>query len=246
VSLAGKTAVVTGGGSGVGLATAAALAGEGATVWIAGRREGPLAEAAAAHKGLRPVTADVTDEASVAALFRATGPAEIVVANAGAGESGPLRRTTLDAWRAMLDFNLTGTFLTFREGLAAMPRGGRLIAIASIMSLRGDAYVAPYAAAKHGVLGLVRSVAKEVAKEAITVNAVCPGYVDTPMTDRTVANIAARTGRSEADARAWLERSNPMGRLVRPEEVASAVLWLASDGAAMVTGQAITLSGGEP
>jgi 3-hydroxybutyrate dehydrogenase len=246
VSLAGKTAVVTGGGSGVGLAIARALAGEGATVWIAGRREGPLAEAAEAVPGLRPVVADVTDEESVAALFRTVGPAGIVVANAGAGTSAPFRRTTLADWRTMLDVNLTGTFLTFREGLRAMPEGGRLIAIASIASLRGEAYVAPYAAAKHGVLGLVRSVAKEVARDRITVNAVCPGYIDTPMTDRTVATIAAKTGRSEADAREHLARSNPMGRLVRPEEVASAVLWLASEETAMVTGQAITLSGGEP
>jgi NAD(P)-dependent dehydrogenase (short-subunit alcohol dehydrogenase family) len=246
VSLAGKRAVVTGGGSGVGLATAVALAAEGATVWIAGRRDGPLAAAAAAQPGLRTAVADVTDEASVAALFRTTGPVDIVVANAGEGRSSAFRRQTLAEWQAMLTVNLTGTFLTFREGLAAMPRGGRLIAIASILSLRGDPYVAAYAAAKHGVLGLVRSVAKEVAREEITVNAVCPGYVDTPMTDRTVAGIAARTGRTEAEARAFLAGTNPMGRLVRPEEVASAVLWLASDGAGMVTGQAITLSGGEP
>jgi 3-hydroxybutyrate dehydrogenase len=126
------------------------------------------------------------------------------------------------------------------------PGGGRLVAIASILSLRGDPYVAAYAAAKHGVLGLVRSLAKEVAREGITVNAVCPGYVDTPMTDRTIANIAAKTGRGEAEARAHLEGLSPVGRLVRPEEVASAVSWLVSDGAAMVNGQAITLSGGEP
>jgi 3-hydroxybutyrate dehydrogenase len=245
VSLAGRTAVVTGGGSGVGLAIARALGAAGATVWIAARREGPLAEAAAAH-GLKPMVADVIDEGSVAALFDAVGPAEIVVANAGAAASAPIRRTTLADWRAMLDVNLTGTFLTFREALQAMPAGGRLIAIASIASLRGDAYVAPYAAAKHGVLGLVRAVAKEVAKDAITVNAVCPGYVDTPMTDRTVATIAAKTGRSEAEARDHLAKTNPMGRLVRPEEVAAAVLWLASEGAGMVTGQAIALSGGEP
>ena len=246
MSVAGKTAVVTGGGTGVGLAVSTALAAAGAAVWIAGRREARLAEAAAACPCLRPMPADVTDEASVAALFRATGPADIVVASAGAAASAPFRRTTLADWNAMLAVNLTGAFLTFRAALAAMPRGGRLIAIASTASLRGDPYVAAYTAAKHGVLGLVRAVAKEVAREAITVNAVCPGYVDTPMTDRTVANIAARTGRPEAEARARLAGANPTGRLVRPDEVAAAVLWLASDGAAMVTGQAIALSGGEP
>lgn len=246
MSLAGRTAVVTGGGSGVGAAIARALAEAGADVWISGRSEAPLARLSEAS-GLRHVVADVTDEASVRHLFETVGPADIVVASAGAATSAPVRRTTLAAWHEMLAVNLTGTFLTFREALARMPAGrGRLVAIASVASLRGDAYVAAYTAAKHGVLGLVRSLAKETAKDGITVNALCPGYIDTPMTDRTIANIAARTGMSAADARARLERANPTGRLVRPHEVAGAVLWLASDAAAMVTGQGIAISGGEP
>lgn len=245
-ALDGRTALVTGGGSGVGAAIATALAGAGARVWISGRAEPPLAALAATHERIAPVPADVTDEASVAAMFATTGPVDIVVANAGAAASAPLRRIALADWQAMLSFNLTGTFLTFREGLARMPNGnGRLIAIASIMGLKGDPYIAAYAAAKHGVVGLVRALAKEVAKDGVTVNAVCPGYVDTPMTDRTVANIAAKTGMSEADARARLAAMNPTGRLIAPAEVASAVLWLCSDGAAMVTGQAIAISGGE-
>jgi 3-hydroxybutyrate dehydrogenase len=244
--LGGRRAVVTGGGSGVGAAIARALAGAGAEVWISGRREGPLAQMAAGA-GLHHVVADVTDEASVRRLFETVGPADIVVANAGAAASSPVRRTSLADWNAMLSVNLTGTFLTFREGLVRMPKGrGRLIAIASIMSLRGDPYVAAYAAAKHGVLGLVRSLAKETARDGITVNALCPGYIDTPMTDRTIANIVEKTGMSEAEARARIEATNPMNRLVRPEEVAAAVLWLASDAAAMVTGQGIAISGGEP
>lgn len=245
-ALAGRRALVTGGGAGVGEAIARSLAAAGAEVWIAGRSAAPLRALAEAVGGIAWVRADVTDEASVAAMFAAAGPVDIVVANAGIAASAPFARTTLEGWDRIIAVNLTGVFLTFRDGLRQMPEGwGRLIAVASTMGLRGDAYIAPYAASKHGVVGLTRSLAKEVARRGITANALCPGYVDTPMTDRSVQNIVDKTGMDAEAARARLIGANPAGRLVRPEEVAAAALWLCSEGAAMVNGQAIALSGGE-
>ena len=240
--LAGRRAVVTGGGTGVGAAVALALAEAGASVTVTGRRMEPLEEAAAAHPGL---TAAACDAADPEACARVVAGAEIVVANAGAAASKPFHRMEAADLRAMLDANLLTTFETFRAALPAMRerRAGRLIAVASVAGLRGAPYIAGYAAAKHAVLGLVRSLALEVARQGITVNAVCPGYTETPMLRRTVANIVAQTGRSEAEAEASLH--NPQGRFVQPEEVAAAVLWLAGDGAASVTGQAIVLSGGD-
>ena len=191
------------------------------------------------------LTADVTDEAGVKALFAQAGPCDIVIANAGAADSAPFGRTTLEQWNAMLAVNLTGTFLTFREGLAQMPGWGRLIAIASTAGLKGYGCVAPYAAAKHGVVGLVRSLAQEVARKPLTVNAICPGFLDTDMTDRSVATIVAKTGMSESEARETLARTNPQGRLIRPAEVTAAALWLCAPGSEGVNGQAIAISGGE-
>jgi NAD(P)-dependent dehydrogenase (short-subunit alcohol dehydrogenase family) len=246
MTLAGKRALVTGGGTGVGAGIALALADAGAEVWISGRSEAALKATAERHSGLRWAEADVTGEASVAALVDTAGPLDIVVANAGQAASAPFRRTTLGDWDALIAVNLTGTFLTFREGLRRMnPGWGRLIAVASIAGLRGEPYIAPYTAAKHGVVGLCRALAKEVAKQGITVNAICPGYIDTPMTDRTVANIVEKTGKTEAESRDWLARTSPAGRMVRPEEVAATALWLCSEGAQMVNGQAIALTGGE-
>ncbi len=172
---------------------------------------------------------------------------DIVVANAGASESAPFVKTDIEAFRRMVDVNLTGTFLTLREGAKAM-RGkdwGRLIAVASTAGLKGYAYVAPYAAAKHGVVGMVKSVALELAKTGVTANALCPGFLDTEMTERSVANIMEKTGRSRDEARAALASSSPMKRLVPPEDVAEAALWLCGAGSGMVTGQAISISGGE-
>lgn len=242
--LAGRRAVVTGGGTGVGAAVALALAQAGAEVTITGRRAGPLEEAARAHPRLRAAVCDAADPEACA---RVVAGAEIVVANAGAAASKPFHRMEAADLRAMLDANLLPTFETFRAALPAMRerRSGRLVAIASTAALRGDPYVSGYAAAKHAVLGLVRSLALEVAREGITVNAVCPSYTETPMLRRTVETIVARTGRSEAEAEAPLLARNPLGRFVQPEEVADAVLWLAGPGAASVTGQAISLSGGE-
>lgn len=244
--LAGRTALITGGGSGSGAAMARAFAAAGGRVWISGRTQASLEAVAAAHEAISPVVADVTDEASVDRMFAAAGACDIVVANAGAAESAPFAKTATEAWERMIDVNLTGVFLTLRRGLRQMPeRGGRLIAVASTAGLKGYAYAAPYAAAKHGVVGLVRSLALEVARIPVTVNAICPGFMDTDMTGRSVANIVEKTGRGEQEARAVLAAANPQGRLIDPVEVAEAALWLCGDGASSVNGQAISLSGGE-
>ncbi|MGO4853998.1 SDR family NAD(P)-dependent oxidoreductase [Phaeovulum sp. W22_SRMD_FR3] len=246
MSLAGRKALVTGGGSGVGAVIALRLAEAGAEVLICGRRPEPLAEVAARHPRISTTVCDITDEAAMVAMVAGFSP-DIVIANAGASESAPFARTELAAFERMLTTNLTGTFLTLREGTKALQNKpwGRLIAIASTAGLKGYPYVAPYAAAKHGVIGMVRSLALELARKGITVNAICPGFLDTEMTERSIATIVAKTGRSPEEARASLEASNPMHRLVPPDDVAQAVLWLCAPGSDMVTGQAISVSGGE-
>lgn len=245
MTLRGKRVLVTGGGSGVGADMARGFAAAGAEVVIAGRRAEALAAVAAGVAGVRTVVADVTDERSVAAMFGEAGLCDIVIANAGAADSAPFQRTTLDQWNAMIAVNLTGVFLTVRDGLRQMPGWGRLIAVASTAGLKGYAKIAPYAAAKHGVVGIVRSVALEVAKGPVTVNAICPGFLDTEMTDRTIAVIVEKTGRTSGQARAALEGMSPQGRLYRPDEVTAAALWLCGPGSEGVNGQAIAISGGE-
>lgn len=245
MTMQGRRVLITGGGTGVGADLARGFAAAGAEVVIAGRREAPLATAAATAPGIRAVTADVTDEDSVAALFASAGACDVVIANAGAAESAPFGRVTLAQWNAMLAVNLTGVFLTFRAGLAQMTGRGRLIAVASTAGLKGYGYVAPYAAAKHGVVGLVRSLAQEVARRDITVNALCPGFLDTEMTDRSIANIMDKTGRSRDEARASLAATNPQRRLIAPAEVTAAALWLCGPGSEGINGQAIAIAGGE-
>ena len=244
MTLSGKRVLITGGGSGLGADLARGFAAAGADVVIAGRRLDALARVAT--DGIRAVQADVTDEASVQAMFAAAGPCDIVIANAGAADSAPMARTTLAQWNAMIAVNLTGVFLTLRDGLNQMPGWGRLIAISSTAGLRGYPKITPYAAAKHGVIGLTRSLALEIARRDITVNALCPGYLDTEMTDHSVAVIIEKTGRSEAEARATLAAMSPQNRLIQPREVTAAALWLCGPGSEGLNGQALAINGGEP
>ena len=237
-----RRVLVTGGGSGIGRAVARAFAEAGDRVTICGRHPDALAETDGG-RGMECRACDVTDEAQVRALFDT--PFDVVVANAGGGKAAKIGATTLDSWNATLAVTLTGVFLTFREALAGMGPGGRLIAIGSTASLQGGANIPAYAAAKHGVLGLVRSVAQEVAKKGITCNAVCPGFVATPLADKAAEGLMARFGIDRAKAEAMLYEDNPVGRMITAEEVAAAVIYLASPGAAMVNGHALTLSGGE-
>jgi NAD(P)-dependent dehydrogenase (short-subunit alcohol dehydrogenase family) len=246
MSLIGKSAFVTGGGSGVGAVIALHLAQAGAQVTICGRRLAPLQAVAAQHENISATVADITDEGVISAAIAAAMP-DIVVANAGASESAPFVKTELETFERMMSVNVTGTFLTLREGAKAMKDKpwGRLIAIASTAGIKGYPYVAPYAAAKHGVVGMVKSVALELARKGTTVNAICPGFLDTEMTERSIANIVEKTGRTPQEARATLEATNPMHRLVPPQDVAATVLWLCAEGSDMVTGQSISVSGGE-
>lgn len=245
-----RHALVTGGSSGIGRAIALSLAAEGIAVTICGRRASELEKVAAEAENIHAVVADVTDEASVAALYEravaARGPFDIVVANAGAASSAPAHRTSLDDWNRIVDVNLTGAFLTVRPALKGMAeRGrGRIVFIASVAGLQGAAYVAPYVAAKHGVVGLARALGAELLKTGVTVNAICPAYVETEMLEQSIRRVVEKTGRSEEEARRNFAEMNPNQRLIQPEEVAAAAMWLVSDAAISVTGQAIPISGG--
>ncbi|MFL6660559.1 MAG: SDR family NAD(P)-dependent oxidoreductase [Rhizobacter sp.] len=248
----GRHALVTGAARGIGEAIARTLAAEGATLTLLGRRREPLARLASELRGTHGiVVADVSDAAQVQAAFEQAraerGPVAILVNNAGAAESAPFAKTSLELWQRMLAVNLTGTFICTQAALPDMLAAGhgRIVNVASTAGLRGYAYVAAYVAAKHGVVGLTRALALEVAKKGVTVNAVCPGYTETDILRESIANVVAKTGRSEADARAELAKGNPQGRIVQPEEVADAVRWLCGDAASAVTGQAISVSGGE-
>jgi NAD(P)-dependent dehydrogenase (short-subunit alcohol dehydrogenase family) len=250
-NLSGKHALVTGGGSGIGAATAFALANAGASVTICGRRLPDLEFTAERHPNIHPHVADVTDEASIKKLYqqaqKTRGKFNIVVANAGTAESAPAEKVSHEHWSKTLDVNLTGAFLSVKPALAEMrqQKWGRIIFIASTAGLKGYAYVAPYVAAKHGVVGLARALALETATAGITVNAVCPGFTETSLLDKAVDHIVARTKRSEADARKVLESRNPQGRFIQPQEVAEVVLWLCANESERITGQTISVSGGE-
>jgi len=247
-NLTGKSALVTGGGTGTGRAIAVMLAEAGAQVTITGRTAATLEKVAAQHPNISLALGDVTNEDDVADMIKAAGNPQIVVANAGIADSKPLLKTTNAEFQRIVDTNLTGVFATLREGYRGMQGTdwGRLIVIASTAGLRGGPYIAPYAASKHGAMGLVRSIALEIAKTNVTCNAVCPSYLDTEMTDRSIANVIDKTGKSPTDAKAYFESLSPMGRLIPADDVAQMVMWLCGPNSSMVNGQPLTISGGDP
>lgn len=246
MSLAGKHAVVTGGGTGVGADVARTLAEAGAKVTIMGRSEAPLQA-----QDLPYQLCDVTDAAAVQTAFDAAraaqGPIEIMVANAGAAESVPFARMTPEHLNSMLAVNLVGVSNCWQAALPDMKAAGwgRMIAVASTAAQKGYPYVAAYCAAKHGVVGLTRALSLELAATGITVNALCPGFIETPLLDRSIANIVKTTGMSEEQAAKSLKAGNPQKRFIQTDEVAGAALWLCSEAARSVNGHALSISGGE-
>ena len=250
--LHGQHALVTGAGQGIGEAIAQQLIARGARVSALGRRAQPLQKLLDAHPGqCQMVLADVANESEVKAAFAqatsAYGAINILVNNAGQAQSVPFAKMDMQLWNQMLAVNLTGTMLSIQQVLPAMVQAGsgRIVNVASTAGLVGYAYVAAYVAAKHGVVGLTRALALELAKKGVTVNAVCPGYTETDIVRESIERVIAKTGRTPEQAMAEFVKDNPQGRLVQPQEVADAVLWLCGAGASAITGQAIAVAGGE-
>ncbi|HWQ86715.1 SDR family NAD(P)-dependent oxidoreductase [Brevundimonas sp.] len=252
MSLSGHHAVVTGAGSGIGRATAERLAEAGCQVTLIGRHVARLNETADRIGDLAfAAPADVTDPDALAAAIEVGrdrfGPIDILINNAGAATSAPFLKTDAEALRAMLALNLEAPAEAARLVLPGMltRRWGRIVNVASTAGLKGYAYVSAYVAAKHGLVGLTRALALEVASKGVTVNAVCPGFTETDLVARSIESITAKTGRSEEEARAVLAASNPQGRLITPDEVATTIVWLCGEGASGVNGAAIPVAGGE-
>lgn len=249
-SLAGHHAVVTGGGTGIGASIAQALANAGAMVTVMGRRIEPLMAIASKTPMAEVCVLDVTDEASVEAAMataRARAPVTILINNAGGAETALLARTSTDLWNRMIALNLTGPFLCCRSLLPdiAGAEHGRIINIASTSGLKGYAYTGAYAAAKHGVIGLTRTLAMELAKTSATANAICPGFADTELVQRSLDLVETKTGLARGEALSQFVKGNPQGRLIQPEEVANTVLWLCEPLSGSINGQSIAVAGGE-
>ncbi|MFN7941263.1 MAG: SDR family NAD(P)-dependent oxidoreductase [Thermoanaerobaculia bacterium] len=254
MDLAGRRAVVTGGGRGIGAATCRALAAAGAAVLVAARSSAEVEAVAEEIRGAggsaHAARVDVTDPDSIAALAALAearlGGVDLLVNNAGIASSAPLKSTPLEEWTRILTVNATGSYLVTRALIGGMleRRWGRVVTVASIAGLRGAAYITAYTASKHAVVGFTRALAAEVAARGVTVNAVCPGYVDTPMTEESIARIVAKTGLAPEEARARIVATNPQGRMIDPEEVAYAVACLCDERARGINGQAIAVDGG--
>ena len=248
-NLEGRHALITGGGTGIGAAAARQLHAAGAKITVTGRRLEPL-QAIAGEVGGTVVQCDVTDAGQIARAFdearAANGPIDLLIVNAGIAESAPFHKMTRDSWDRIIATNLTAAFTCTQAAIGDLLKSdnGRLVFVASVASLKGVPYAAHYAASKHGLLGLMRSLAAEYARTNLTVNAVCPGYVDTPMTDQSVARVSQITGRSEDEARGAIEDMNASGRLVDPEAIGNVIAMLCQPLSRDINGAAVTIDGG--